>query len=267
LDIHRLVITEEQATYYLNKANIEELVTFFLKIEGTYTYYFLDIFLENESQLTLERIECYIRALIQASHHYRILKKWDVSQLIFDSLRQSDKKERVFVNVFSSVAWEDITVLALLLYWYSPKRKRQAVFFDDNEFVRIQTTFLERMKTLLWEKRIFDVYLSDLVFGVVNDADSAYATESCKNLCEKDDNIINLVDWIVQENYLASRHTEKTVWEMKNFYSFITAEQICDAITRQKENHAIPPQLAEKCEFFLEHSSDYKEPPASDEEE
>jgi hypothetical protein len=51
------------------------------------------------------------------------------------------------------------------------------------------------------------------------------------------------------------------------YYPFITAEQICDAITRQKEINAIPPHLVEKCEFFLEHSFDYKEPPASDEEE
>ena len=35
----------------------------------------------------------------------------------------------------------------------------------------------------------------------------------------------------------------------------------------QKEINAIPPHLAEKCEFFLEHSSDYKEPPASNEED
>jgi hypothetical protein len=56
-------------------------------------------------------------------------------------------------------------------------------------------------------------------------------------------------------------------WEVDTYYPFITADQICDAITRQKEINAIPPHLAEKCEFFLEHSSDYKEPPASDEEE
>jgi hypothetical protein len=153
-----------------------------------------------------------------------------------------------------------------LLYWHNPKRARRE-YFADTTFEKIQTIFLNRMKALSWEKQMFDVYLGDIVFSVLNETDSEYAVGSCKQMCETDENVVKLVDWILDENQLSSRRTGKAVWRFDNYYPFITADQICGAITRQKEINAIPPHLAEKCEFFLEHSSDYKEPPASDEEE
>lgn len=265
LDINRISLTEQQATYFMYKASKEELKTFFLRIEGTDAdYYYFKILHEHQNQLTIDRIECNLRALIQASRDYKILKRRDASHHIAELLLISDKKEKVYTDLISNVAWEDIIVLALLLHWYNPKRERHDCF-TDTTFVRLQTVFLNRMKELSWENQMFDADLGYIIFSVVNEADGAYASEAGIKLCEKDENAIKLVDWIVRQNLNAI--SDEVVWKVDNYYPFITADQICGAITRQKEINAIPPHLAEKCEFFLEHSSDYKEPPASDEEE
>ena len=265
LDIHRLVITEEQATYYLNRASMEELEKYYLWIEENDVYHeFFKRVKEQERQLSFERLYILLKSLTLTSHKFKTDLKWRVANVLADILSCSDKKDKMLLDLYSNMVWEESIAFVLLLHWYNPKRKRHD-YFTDTTFVRLQTVFLNRMKELSWENQMFDADMGYIIFSVVNEADGAYASEAGIKSCEKDENAIKLVDWIVSQNHNAT--SDEVVWKVDNYYPFITADQICGAITRQKEINAIPPHLAEKCEFFLEHSSDYKEPPASDEKE
>jgi hypothetical protein len=265
LDIERIILTDNKATYYLNQASSNELKEFFLKYENTNVYrQYFKIMKENKEELTPKRLEINIQGLISASRIFKSTPRWEVSSKIAENIGQSDAKKQMVLEMISCVEWEDSIVFAYLLHMYNDNNDRYGLiareFFSD-----IEIAFMKRMKTLSWEKRVLDTDGGHWIFKAICEANSEYSFAIVRKLCNKDGNVLKLVDWIVRQDFNVI--SDEIHWEVDTYYPFITADQICGAITRQKEINAIPPHLAEKCEFFLEHSSDYKEPPASDEEE
>lgn len=266
LDIDRVTLTDGMTTKYLNRADEQELIDFFQNIEGTdvYNEYF-KVLNEKEGVIADERYMTNMRACMIASRNFKTTPRWNVSVRLIEGICRSKKREQTLFALALSASWEYFFVFACILRMYRDDDNRIINDMSHDIFTELRQIFFDRIKAISWQNWILDADRGDLIFQEILEIDEEYASTIGQYLCGKDENIIKFIDWIVTQNHNVM--SNEIHWKVDTYYPFITADQICDAITRQKEINAIPPHLAEKCEFFLEHSSDYKEPPTSDEKE
>lgn len=263
LDINRLPVNDTKLNELIFRSNRGQLSEFFSEYEGTDVMdLFFNVVSEKINDIDSARILMLMKELIFASRFFKKMPRWKVTSFL---KYEFWLKENVVLAFLSKTDREDAVIYAYVLEIFGPRRA--GLFWNEQYYKKVQSAFLERMKELEWEKWILDQ--SDLngffICRELNKIDSTHVANRFRVLCEDDSNTVKIVDWIVRQNHNVI--SDEIRWKVDTYYPFITADQICDAITRQKEINAIPPHLAEKCEFFLEHSSDYKEPPASDEED